>query len=245
MAITQCISRSSLDSERYAGATVIGDCTGANHSATSVHIQTHEGAVLGTWERNGYDDSDFYAAVWDGEKIIAVEYATTRGWTYHNGAAADATDEVKAAAAAWIAERDVEAWKQATAIDAVAVEKGKTVEVFKGRKVAKGTTGEVIWIGECRYKRGEYRVGIKDAAGEVHWTAESNCRVIGAEQYLTDTAEIERTTEARTAQLIETGGAHDWVSAYRSRGGAINLSTAAVNKWANYREAASALLAAA
>ena len=44
--------------------------------------------------------SDFYAVVWTGERLTSVEYATTRGWTYANGATIDATDEVKAAAAA-------------------------------------------------------------------------------------------------------------------------------------------------
>lgn len=62
---------------------------------------TFEGAVLDTYERNGHDDSDFYAVVWDGEKVTTVEYASTRGWTYHNGASIDATADVKAAALAW------------------------------------------------------------------------------------------------------------------------------------------------
>lgn len=53
--------------------------------------------------------------------------------------------------------------------------KGSTLTVVKGRKVAKGTTGVCIWYDP----NGAWgaRVGIKDAAGTVHWTAASNCRV--------------------------------------------------------------------
>lgn len=59
-----------------------------------VYETTYEGAVLDVYERNGYDDSDFYAIVWDAEKgqIEHVMYATTRGWTYCNGASIDASE---------------------------------------------------------------------------------------------------------------------------------------------------------
>lgn len=56
------------------------------------------------------------------------------------------------------------------------VEKGKTVTVFKGRKVPQGTTGECFWIGTGGYGR-DLRVGIRDANEEVHWTALSNVKV--------------------------------------------------------------------
>jgi len=72
------------------------------------------------------------------------------------------------------------------------VQKGDEVEVVKGRKVAKGTRGFVIWMGEGfsprgfnRHGWGNYRngptparVGIKDEAGTVHWTAASNVEVV-------------------------------------------------------------------
>ena len=53
--------------------------------------KTHAGRVLETYERNGYDDSDFYAVVFDEDNcgFSHVEYATTRGWTYANGATVD------------------------------------------------------------------------------------------------------------------------------------------------------------
>lgn len=184
---------------------------------------TYEGATFGTYEHNGYNDSDFFAVVWDAEAgaTRAVEYATTRGWTYANGATVDATDEVKAAAGEYIAARDIESWNLATAHDALMVEKGSAVEVFKGRKVPIGTTGTVIWIGADRYKRGAFRVGVKDEAGEVHWTAEDNVRVTDGAARLTDLDEIARSTALRITRLIKDGQANDWVSAHRSRGGAL------------------------
>ena len=61
---------------------------------------SYVGAVLETYERNGYDDSDFLAVVWDGEQVTTREYASTRGWTYHNAASVDATPQVREAALA-------------------------------------------------------------------------------------------------------------------------------------------------
>ena len=178
---------------------------------------TYLGAVLDTFERNGYDDSDFYAVVWTGEEVRAIEWGTTRGWTYANSAQIDATDEVKAAAGAYLAARDIESWNAAAAHDALMIEKGSIVEVFKGRKVPVGTTGEVIWIGADRYKRGADRIGIKDADGEVHWTAADNARVTDGAERITGLDEIIQTTTGRILRLIK--GEGSWASAYRSYGG--------------------------
>ena len=52
--------------------------------------------------------------------------------------------------------------------------KGDRAVVVKGRKVPKGTTGVIIWDGSSQYGP---RVGIKDDAGKVHWTATSNVEV--------------------------------------------------------------------
>lgn len=56
------------------------------------------GRVLSTGEVNGYDDSDFYAIVWNDERQTAerIVYATTRAWTYDRSASVDATPEVLA-----------------------------------------------------------------------------------------------------------------------------------------------------
>lgn len=104
---------------------------------------TYVGAVLDVYENNGYHDSDFYAVAWDGEKVVDVQYATTRGWTYANFADVDATQEVIGAATAW--------WLAAmkrTAAYAIRGNKtpyiGATATVVQGRKVKPGTSGLVI-----------------------------------------------------------------------------------------------------
>ena len=63
----------------------------------------YKGCVLRKWEHNGYDDSDFYADVWDEaeQRVKSIEYATTRFWTYHLGAVVDATPEARGCAEAW------------------------------------------------------------------------------------------------------------------------------------------------
>ena len=140
-------------------------------------IETHKGLVVALREHNGYDDSDFYAVVWNAEKGAPEEvlYGSTACWTYINGATVDATPEVMAAYLAYcerarIAKASIRQWESE-----FTVRKGATAEVFKGRKVAVGTRGTVIWMGESFYGT---RVGLKDASGTVHWTAESNVRVI-------------------------------------------------------------------
>lgn len=151
---------------------------------------TFEGAVLGIYERNGYDDSDFFATVWDDDQgaVREVQYATTRGWTYNNSASVDATDEVKAKARAWFEPKFAGFRAARATAEAATPAKGKRVKVVKGRKVPVGTEGTVFWEGEDRYAR-DYglgkprRVGFKDDAGAKWFTAASNVEVIGARVY--------------------------------------------------------------
>ncbi len=56
--------------------------------------------------------------------------------------------------------------------------RGRIVKVVKGRKVAKGTEGEVFWVGEDRFHHGAQRVGFKTDAGDKHFTAAGNVEVI-------------------------------------------------------------------
>lgn len=145
---------------------------------------THVGVVLSLGEVNGYDDSDFYAVVWNGTRPERVTYASTRGWTYPNNAAIDATPEVLAAFAQWQDEqrKAAQAARDAERKAAIEAEKrrparGKAVEVVRGRKVPIGFSGLVFWEGTDNY--GKARVGIKNAAGDVKFTAASNCEVRG------------------------------------------------------------------
>lgn len=117
--------------------------------------ETHHGLCIHEREYNGYHDSDFFMVVWNPEtkQPQSIEFATTRGWSYPCYASRpDATPEVLAA---------FEAYQQA--------------QRDKGRKVAKGTTGQCIWVGKGNF--GE-RVGLKTQAGDVFWTAISNVEVV-------------------------------------------------------------------
>ena len=58
------------------------------------------------------------------------------------------------------------------------VQKGKSVVVVKGRKVPHGVRGVVFWEGEGGLHNHGLRIGIKDAADTVHWTAASNVEVV-------------------------------------------------------------------
>jgi hypothetical protein len=85
MAVTMCGCKSAEDRK--------GRCVDPQTS--------YAGAVLATGEHNILDDSYFYALVWDGSRLIEVEYGATAWWSYHNGAQVDATDDVRAAALEW------------------------------------------------------------------------------------------------------------------------------------------------
>lgn len=128
---------------------------------------TFTGAVLQKWEENHHDDSDFVAAVWDAEQatIRTVQYASTRGWTYHNGATIDATPEVIEAARMWATERWVETLTARAEHEASMPTKGKLVRSLTTRGKHVGLSGRVMWHGEDSYRSTRwlkaYRVGIK------------------------------------------------------------------------------------
>lgn len=55
--------------------------------------------------------------------------------------------------------------------------KSARVEVFKGRKVPKGTVGVVFWVGEDSYS-GKPKIGIRDDAGTAHFLLAEHCRTV-------------------------------------------------------------------
>lgn len=140
---------------------------------------TWTGCVLKLGEHNHYHDSDFFATVWDDAKggPRDVEYASTRGWSYANNAAVDATDEVQAKYAAWQHERAVERQAARDAADAATPHEGKTVTVVKGRKIPKGTVAQVVWFGEDKYNSTrwltKYRVGLMIDGARVFTSADN------------------------------------------------------------------------
>lgn len=159
--------------------------TGLPAGITGWFRYSHEGQVLSTGEHNHWDDSDFYALVWDADAGVPreAEYASTRYWTYANTATVDATPEVQAAYDAWRAERARTAQADADRIEAATPRPGKTVEVVKGRKIPVGTTATVFWYGPGRdYGSGAaMRVGLT-VDGEAVFTAAVNVRVVPAAQ---------------------------------------------------------------
>jgi len=161
--------------------------------------KSYEGCVLGTYERNGYNDSDFFAIVWDEESqtVKHVEYATTRGWTYPNSASVDATPETIEKARCFqekVIYKQIRQEAQRKALEPVL---GKVVVVVRGRKVPVGTEGEISWQGAGF--RGTSRVGIRLLNGTMVFTAMSNVEVQQPEQYLPSEEEMQRQAH-RSAQ---------------------------------------------
>ena len=67
------------------------------------------------------------------------------------------------------------------------VVKGQTVEVFKGRKVPKGTVGEVFWVAPEEDGYGVVKVGFKTAEGVTHFTNIENVRAQVSEDDYSET----------------------------------------------------------
>ncbi len=158
---------------------------------------SYEGCVLRISEKNGYDDSDFYALVWDEESqsTKSIMYATTRGWTYNNWAVVDATDEVKAK----VYEQGLKVG-YANAVSenitqAKQVAKGKRVVKVKGIvRTGKGKEGTIFWIRDDRrtepklglWKTGTFRIGFKTDQGEAIWANSDQVEVLEFEKYLVE-----------------------------------------------------------
>ena len=68
------------------------------------------------------------------------------------------------------------AGERAMAIASGEIVVGQSVVVVKGRKVPKGTTGVITWTGFDSYDKP--RIGFRDEAGEIHWTAASNVEAL-------------------------------------------------------------------
>lgn len=154
---------------------------------------TYAGAVIAVHGREERIMSDVwawvtYASVWTGSAVADVAISCSDPHSVYGTATVDATPAVLEAVAAFRAAAAVVAEAAAKAAlvnrkvaEAKRVAKGKTVTVVKGRKVAKGTTGEIFWLGETKFGT---RVGIKDAAGTVHWTAITNVEVTNPDEHL-------------------------------------------------------------
>lgn len=185
---------------------------------------TYEGAVIQLWERNGYHDSDFYALVYDAEedRLKAVEYATTRGWTYGNGAKVDITPE-NLALAEKAAAREALAILTAKARDkAEAVEPGKVVELsvnFRGRTQPSAKIGEQAQVQsvfddryDYSYYTGKYgqKAKVTFADGREINLSVDKLKVVDPEQYMpTDLEDQANRWAARSAQSLNFRGIYE------------------------------------
>jgi hypothetical protein len=150
-------------------------------------IESWTGRVLLTGEHNWHDDSDFFAIVWDAEagRTREIEYASTRGWTYHNYAVVDADDATRAKAEeSWrrVRQETAELRRQ---LEASVPLPGKEVQSLTTRGKNKGVVGIIRRIQPSSYSRGN--VAVIEVAGEAkHRYIEINrVKVINPEQYLT------------------------------------------------------------
>ncbi len=158
---------------------------------TSTYAKTepiYKGCVIDKFERNGYDDSDFYAACWDEEKqsIVYIEYDTTRcgDGGYAN---IDASEDVLRKVFRYLCRAAREQFDtKDNPKQAKEVKTGDDVVVVRGTKVGKGTVGKVFWQGICYNKysyRDEERVGI-EVNGERVFLPLGYVEVIGWEKRL-------------------------------------------------------------
>ncbi len=158
---------------------------------TGAAVKTTETLFVGATLAVHWNTTRVMSDIWETHAYATVFNAATGAveivWHDGTGATVDATPDALAGANAWVlaktTEKRVAGWAEnmGKALDAATrVAKGKTVTVVKGRKVPKGTTGEVFWLGDGRYGT---RAGVKDAAGTVHWTAASNLEVVNPDDH--------------------------------------------------------------
>jgi hypothetical protein len=119
---------------------------------TTTNAKTYYGSVLATTENNGYNDSDFFAIVWDEEDqcVKSISDGTTRFAAppkYHR---ADASPEIRAKADNWLRTVHLPPLakqsliKQRTSL--ANLQFGEQVAIVKGRKYPIGTKGEVFGV---------------------------------------------------------------------------------------------------
>lgn len=139
------------------------------------------GLVVSEREENGYNDSDWYATVYDPDTdtFFEVQTGTTRhAWI--GGCSIDASDEIKQKWNDLVQKQAREREAAYYLAKRMKVGEGKTVEFVKGRKIPIGTKGVVTWVGIDKYdpRKEKLRVGVKLENGDSVYTAETNLKVL-------------------------------------------------------------------
>jgi hypothetical protein len=158
--IHMAASKSKADS--VPGATNIRDASFDQNEGNGVVrrinnwlYDTHVGLCLREYERNGYDDSDFFMVTWDPVKKQpeTIMFATTRGWCYPcMGSSVDASPEIRAEYDAYLKAKEIEESERLAKINAADPQPGKRVVVIGGRK-HKGKSGIIFWRGANQFRK--------------------------------------------------------------------------------------------
>ena len=121
------------------------NCNHDSYKGCEDSQKSYEGCVIRTGELNGYDDSDFYALVWDHEngQTKQVTYGTTRFWTYHNYAEVDLRDEYRSVYLAYVERKQREYEESLAEAERTRVDVGKEVRSLTTRGKNKGVVGLV------------------------------------------------------------------------------------------------------
>lgn len=152
-------------------------------------VESYKGCVLAEYENNGYDDSDFFAIVWDyaTDSLKSVMFGTTRAggdW----GCSVDATPEVVALAKQ---QKEANVAADKARFDALRnhmADKGKlaTVSGVKGKNAGlNNSQGLIFWVGADsyapHYAKDAVRVGI-EVNGQKHFVSGKNIFVNNSEK---------------------------------------------------------------
>lgn len=158
---------------------------GCKHFPPLYMETSHVGMVIRIGEHNYYNDSDFYAIVWNSEKQAPqyIEYASTRGWSGPNSAYVDATPEVMAAYNAYHQrlaetrqkENEAAQAKRQAAIDALPSPLTRVqVTNNRSKKAKKGACGTVFWSGYSQFNNDKLVVGLKmDDGSKIYLNADA------------------------------------------------------------------------
>lgn len=139
-------------------------------------VTSYEGKVVSTYSNGTYNDDYYYAVVYEldenDEPIYSDVMYHTTAFATNGGAVIDAPEWVLEDYDSLLSQINREKAEAAYRND---VRRGNTVRVVKGRKIPKGTTAEVFWIGSTRFGTS---VGLELPSGERVFTSKHNVEVV-------------------------------------------------------------------
>ena len=111
-------------------------------------VESYHGAVLSEYEANGYDGSDFFAIVWDeaSQGLKFIQWGTTRAVMENCSCEVDATDEVRAKAAAVLLDINLTILTRLDERDSRKPAVGREATLKRDRRVRSNTKGEKMTL---------------------------------------------------------------------------------------------------